>query len=79
MEQNIQIKTRQKRKKPCFYCLHKTNVLNYKVIDTYKKFITDRGKIYPRRNSALCAKHQRMLAEAIKRARYIGLIPHCID
>jgi small subunit ribosomal protein S18 len=45
----------------------------------FKRFITDRGKIVPKRNSGMCAKHQRVLSEAVKRARYMGLVPYCID
>ena len=77
--QKVHIKRRMKRRRVCVYCADKVDILDYKVLDRFRKFITDRGKIYPRRNSGLCAKHQRMAASAIKRARYGGLIPFCID
>jgi len=53
--------------------------LDYKNLERVKRFLTDRGKIVPRRSSGACAKHQRIIASAIKRARFMGLIPHCID
>jgi len=72
------MKSRRKRK-PCPFCVDQINALDYKAIDKIRRFITDRGTIVPRRNSGACALHQRMVAEAIKRARFIGLIPHCVD
>ncbi len=79
MEKRIQVKRRAKRKKVCAFCADKIIILDYKDTPRFKRFITERGKIYPRRNSGLCAKHQRVLANAIKRARYIGLVPYCVD
>ena len=73
------VKRRMKRRKVCYFCVEKIHVLDYKNMQSYKKFVTDRGKIVPKRNSGVCAKHQRMLAQAIKRARYIGLLAHCMD
>jgi len=78
MEQNEHKKVRRRRK-PCSFCIDKAEAIDYKAIDRIKRFISDRGKIVPRRNSGVCARHQRMVATAIKRARFIGLIPHCID
>ncbi len=79
MAENINMKNRRRRRKPCVFCLEKVNVVDYKNIDKLARFITERGKILPRRNSGVCAKHQRVLALAIKRARFMGLIPYCID
>ncbi|MGE4170482.1 MAG: 30S ribosomal protein S18 [Candidatus Margulisiibacteriota bacterium] len=79
MEQKSHLKRRVKRRKPCLFCVDKVDVVDYKDTPRYRRFVTDRGKIFPRRNSGMCAKHQRALAEAIKRARYIGLLPFCID
>ena len=73
------VKRRMKRRKVCYFCAEKINVLDYKNTQSFKKFVTDRGKIVPKRNSGICAKHQRMLAQAVKRARYIGLLAHCLD
>lgn len=79
MEKKVHIKRRMKRRKVCFFCAEKTNILDYKDTNYYRRFITDRGKIVPKRNSGVCAKHQRKVAQAIKRARHVGLIPFCVD
>jgi len=63
------------QKRVCFFCKEKTNS-DYKDVELLKRFITDQGKILPRRMTGNCAKHQRMLAIAIKRAREIGLLPY---
>ena len=79
MDQKVQNRRRIKRKRSCFFCVNKINVLDYKKIDVFERFLTDRGKIFPRRNSGICAKHQRMFAQSVKRARYMGLIPYRVD
>jgi small subunit ribosomal protein S18 len=63
------------RKKICRFCFDKNLAIDYKDINTLGRFITDRGKILPRRVTGTCAKHQRLVAVAIKRARIIALIP----
>jgi small subunit ribosomal protein S18 len=63
------------RKKVCKLCVRKIKKVDYKDVDLLKRFVTDRGKILPRRITGTCAKHQRMLASAIKRARFIALLP----
>ena len=75
----VHIKRRYKRRKVCYFCANKIDILDYKEIDTYSRFVTDRGKISPKRNTGVCAKHQRMLASNIKRARYMGLLPYNVD
>lgn len=62
------------RRKVCRFCVDKVEI-DYKDIDLLRSFITDRGKIVPRRITGTCARHQRELAVAIKRGRYIALIP----
>jgi small subunit ribosomal protein S18 len=62
------------KKKICRFCIQKLKI-DYKDADMLRKFITDRGKILPRRITGTCAKHQRFLAQAIKRARIIALLP----
>jgi small subunit ribosomal protein S18 len=62
------------KKKVCRFCTQKLKI-DYKDADTLRRFITERGKILPRRITGTCAKHQRTLAEAIKRARIIALLP----
>ena len=63
------------KKKICRFCFDKNLVIDYKDTNTLNRFITDRGKILPRRVTGTCAKHQRLIAVAIKRARIIALIP----
>jgi small subunit ribosomal protein S18 len=63
------------KKKVCRFCHNKDMVIDYKRVDTLERFVTDRGKILPRRITGTCAKHQRALAREIKRARMIALLP----
>lgn len=63
------------KKKVCAFCAEKIEVIDYKDLPRLKKFITEKGKIIPRRMSGTCAKHQRELTEAIKRARVMALLP----
>ena len=62
-------------KKVCAFCQEKLDVIDYKDVNRLKKFITEGGKIIPRRMSGTCAAHQRTLAKAIKRARITALLP----
>jgi small subunit ribosomal protein S18 len=62
-------------KKKCRFCVDKTDTLDYKDILKVKRFITEKGKILPRRISGNCAMHQRVVAVAIKRARHMALLP----
>ncbi len=64
------------RRKLCRFCADTSLAINYKEPKTLKYFITERGKIIPRRISGTCAKHQRALTHAIKRARTIALLPY---
>ena len=63
------------RKKVCAFCQNKAEVIDYKDVNTLKKYITEGGKILSRRMTGVCAKHQRILAKAIKRARLVDLLP----
>jgi len=63
------------RPKVCLFCSDKTIKIDYKNVDLLRRFLTEDGKIRPRRQTGTCAKHQRSLAEAIKRARHIALVP----
>lgn len=63
------------RRKVCAFCQAKIEDIDYKDINTLKKYITEGGKILPRRMTGVCAKHQRVLAKAIKRARLVDLLP----
>lgn len=64
------------RRKVCRFCADKELVIDYKDVKVLKGFLTERGKIIPRRIYGNCAKHQRQLTEAIKRARQIALLPY---
>lgn len=63
------------RKKVCAFCQNKVDSIDYKDINLLKKYVTEGGKILPRRMTGVCAKHQRVLASAIKRARIVDLLP----
>lgn len=67
------------RKKVCIFCKNKNQVIDYKDVELLKKFISPNGKISPRRVTGTCAKHQREVAVAIKRARIMGLLPFIAD
>ena len=62
-------------KKQCFFCTANRDLVDYKDVPTIRQFMSTQGKIYPRRKSGLCAGHQRSAAEAIKRARFLALVP----
>jgi small subunit ribosomal protein S18 len=70
---------RRPRKRVCTFCVDKVESIDYKEIGRLKKFISERGKIYPRRISGNCARHQRQLTIAIKRARNVALLPFSAD
>ena len=63
------------RPKICQFCADKDIVINYKEVDMLRRYVTEEGKIRPRRQTGTCAKHQRALAAAVKRARQIALLP----
>lgn len=64
------------RRKICRYCADKNATINYKDVDSLRYYLSERGKIVPRRISGTCAAHQRQIAEAIKNARQIALLPY---
>ncbi len=76
---NKRPRTRKSRRKVCAFCVEKAESIDYKDTNKLRKFITERGKIMPRRMSGVCAKHQRSLAIAIKRARVVALLPYVSD
>ncbi len=63
------------RAKVCTFCVEKSKKIDYKDVDLLRRFLTDRAKIRPRRQTGTCARHQRTLARAIKRARHVALLP----
>ena len=68
-------KVRRSKRKVCAFCSEKAEKIDYKDVAKLRKFVTERGKILPRRISGTCAKHQRQLTIAVKRARNIALLP----
>lgn len=68
-----------KKKKVCAFCVDKIDSLDYKDLAKMRKFISERGKILPRRVTGTCAKHQRMVTTAIKRARHLALLPFKVE
>lgn len=69
----------RRRRKICQFCVDKVTNIDYKDTIRLKKFVTERGKIMPRRMSGVCAKHQRDLAQAIKRSRIVALMPYVAE
>ncbi|MBQ4604255.1 MAG: 30S ribosomal protein S18 [Clostridia bacterium] len=67
------------RRKVCAFCVEKVECIDYKDVNKLNKFTSDRAKILPRRVTGTCAKHQRELTTAIKRARQIALLPYTSD
>ncbi len=67
------------RKKVCLFCKNKTTSIDFKDVELMRKFIAPNGKISPRRVTGTCAKHQREVAVAIKRARIMALLPFIAD
>jgi small subunit ribosomal protein S18 len=68
-------KDRRPKRKPCNFCADKVQDVSYRDVNRLRKYVSERGKIVPRRISGSCAKHQRMLTTAVKRARVIAFLP----
>lgn len=68
-----------RRRRTCMFCEDKTASIDYKQANVLRPFLTDRGKIRPRRQTGTCARHQRQLATAIKRARHLALLPFVME
>lgn len=66
---------RTNKKKVCQFCVDKSTSIDYKEVAKLRKYVTEKGKMLPRRMTGVCAKHQRMLCEAVKRARIVALLP----
>ncbi len=69
----------RRRKKVCVFCGAEEQAVDYKDVATLKKYISERGKILPRRITGTCAKHQRAVTTAVKRARHIALLPYSVE
>lgn len=70
---------RRRRGKVCQFCMEEGRVIDYKDIGLLRHMISERGRILPRRRTGTCAKHQRVLSQAIKRARHIALLPYTAE
>src|SRR5438445_1900683 len=70
---------RRPRRKGCTFCVDKVQRIDYEDVGRIRRYIRDRGKIDPRRKSGTCAKHQRMLTTALKRARLMAMLPYTAD
>ena len=68
-------KERRQKRRPCSFCIDRAIAVSYRDVGRLRKFVSERGKIVPRRISGNCAKHQRMLTVAVKRARLIAFLP----
>jgi SSU ribosomal protein S18P len=69
---------RRKKKKRCQWCMEGIRFIDYKSVNRLQRFIDSKGKILPRRQTGNCARHQRQLAVAVKRARIMGLLPFVV-
>ncbi|HPR24498.1 30S ribosomal protein S18 [bioreactor metagenome] len=68
-----------RKKKVCQFCADKSQTIDYKDVDTLRRYVTERGKILPKRITGTCAIHQREVTKAIKRARAVALLPYTAD
>ena len=78
-ERNNGRPNRKGRRKVCTFCVDKVDYIDYKDVNKLRKFTSERSKILPRRVTGTCAYHQRELTTAIKRARYVALLPYTSD
>ena len=78
-ERNNGRPNRKGRRKVCTFCVDKVDYIDFKDVNKLRKFTSERSKILPRRVTGTCAKHQRELTTAIKRARYVALLPYTSD
>ena len=78
-ERKMRPRQRKPRRKVCSFCVDKVEHIDYKDTARLRKYVSERGKIMPRRMSGVCAKHQRELAKAIKCARTVALLPYVAD
>ena len=69
----------RRRKTVCQFCADKTETIDYKDVEKLRKYVTERGKILPKRITGTCAIHQREVTKAIKRARIVALLPYTAD
>jgi len=75
----IEKRERKQHKKVCNFCTERVHLIDYKEVARLRRFVSERGKILPRRVTGTCARHQRRLATALKRARHMALLPYTAD
>ncbi|MEI3163122.1 MAG: 30S ribosomal protein S18 [Lachnospirales bacterium] len=75
----INKKRGRRKKKICVFCAEKATSIDYKDVAKLRKFVSERGKILPRRITGNCAKHQRLLTTAVKRARHVALLAYVAE
>jgi small subunit ribosomal protein S18 len=68
-----------RRRRICQFCAEKTKHLDYKQVDLLRRYVNEQGKIRPRRETGACARHQRMVSRAVKRARHMALLPYTAE
>ena len=78
-ERKMKPRPRKSRRKVCGFCVDKLEHIDYKDVNRLRKYVTESGKIMPRRMSGVCAEHQRTLASAIKTARQVALLPYVAE
>lgn len=74
--EKMEKRSRKPRKKVCAFCMDKIEVIDYKDVPRLRRFLSDRAKIIPRRVTGTCARHQRQLTVAVKRARHVAFLPY---
>lgn len=70
---------RRPKRRVCAFCVDKVKFIDYKNVARLRKFVSDRGKMLPRRTTGTCSRHQRSVARAVKRARHIALLPYTAE
>jgi small subunit ribosomal protein S18 len=68
-----------RKRRICAFCVEKVNTIDYKQYEVLRRYMTEHGRMRPRRQTGTCAKHQRSLARATKRARHLALLPFVVD
>ena len=68
-----------RKRRICAFCVEKVDKIDYKQYEVLRRYMTEHGRLRPRRQTGTCAKHQRSLARAVKRARHIALLPFVVD
>lgn len=76
---NLATSPYHRKRRICAFCVEKVDTIDYKQYEVLRRYLTEHGRIRPRRQTGTCAKHQRSLAHAIKRARHLAFLPFVVD